>query len=143
LPNDGFGNAQYCSMSDPDQNTVKKPLTFDNLPEAISQLLDRVGHIEELLIRERQPVPPENEILNITDAAAFLRLTKSTIYSKVCRGELPAYKTGRRLYFDKTELTEWIKSARKKTNEDTRRDARNYMNKNNLMPANTRRAYRR
>ncbi|MFD0792080.1 helix-turn-helix domain-containing protein [Mucilaginibacter litoreus] len=130
-------------MSDPDQNAVKKPLTFDNLPEAISQLLERVARIEDLLNRERQPVQPENEILNITDAAAFLRLTKSTIYSKVCRGELPAYKTGRRLYFDKAELTEWIKSARKNTNEDTRRAARNYLNKNSLMPVNTRRAYRR
>jgi excisionase family DNA binding protein len=126
-------------MSQPEENKV---LSFDLLPKAISELIERVARIELLLREERQPVAAENEMLNITEAATFLRLTKSTIYSKVCRGEIPAFKTGRRLYFDKVELTAWIRSSRKTTNEDIRATAERFLSSSKFMPAAKRRAHR-
>jgi len=125
-----------------ENNREKTVLSFDLLPQAISELIERVARIETLLSNERQPVITENELLNITEASTFLRLTKSTIYSKVCRGEIPAFKTGRRLYFDKQELTGWIKSSRKSTNEDIRNRVSQLMQARGLMPAVKRRVYR-
>jgi len=49
--------------------------------------------------------------LNIDEAAEFLSLKKSTLYSKVCRRELPFYKQAGRLYFFRSELLNWIKSG--------------------------------
>jgi len=133
----------HCGMSQPEENaTEKKAMSFDLLPQAISELIDRVARIEQILLEERVPASWDNELLNITEATAFLRLTKSTIYSKVCRGELPVFKTGRRLYFDKQELTAWIKSSRKTTNEDIRSNAERLLSSSKLMPAAKRRAYR-
>jgi excisionase family DNA binding protein len=129
-------------MSQSEENPAeKKVLSFEQLPQAISDLIDRVVSLEHLLREERLPAAPDNEMLNITEAAAFLRLTKSTIYSKVCRGEIPAFKTGRRLYFDRAELTNWIKSSRKTTNEDIRANAQRFLTSSKYVPA-TRRAYR-
>jgi len=129
-------------MSESANYDEKKALSFEQLPQAISELIERVARIEHLLTIDRQPVTTENELLNITEAATFLRLTRSTIYSKVCRGEIPAFKTGRRLYFDREELTTWIKSSRKTTNEDIRAYTNQFMTSKGLMPAVKRRAYR-
>ena len=43
-------------------------------------------------------------------ASKILRLAKPTIYSKVCRGEIPAHKVGRRLLFKVSDLRGIIKN---------------------------------
>lgn len=60
----------------------------------------------------------QDEMLNIEETSAFLKLSVSTLYSKVCRGEIPASKPGRRLYFNKAELIEWMKQRRKKSTQE-------------------------
>ncbi|WP_199138729.1 helix-turn-helix domain-containing protein [Pedobacter sp. ASV12] len=50
----------------------------------------------------------EFELFDVEQTTEFLRLSKSTVYSKVCRGELPGYKAGHRLYFKKDELKNWL-----------------------------------
>lgn len=94
-------------------------ITFDKLPEAVSQLLDKVNHIEQLLGQQNQP-PDQDELLNIQKAAKFLDLAVPTLYSKVSRKEIPVNKQGKRLYFYKSELENWIKQGRKKTFDELR-----------------------
>ena len=46
---------------------------------------------------------------NITEAAAYLGLTKTTLYTWISKGinNVPCYKRGKRLVFKKTELDAW------------------------------------
>jgi excisionase family DNA binding protein len=94
-------------------------ITFDKLPEAISQLLEKVGNIENLLTGQQQDAGRE-ELFTITQAAKFLDLVVPTLYSKVSRKEIPVNKQGKRLYFYKSELEEWIKKGRKQTFNELR-----------------------
>src|SRR5476651_2768619 len=94
-------------------------LTFDKLPEAVSQLLEKVSHIESLLA-EQKLQPAYDEPLNIIKAAEFLDLAVPTVYSKVSRKEIPFNKQGKRLYFYKSELEEWIRQGRKHTFNELR-----------------------
>lgn len=98
------------------QSTEK--LTFEQIPIAITELLERVRRIESLLNGEKIALDIQDEMLDIKETSAFLKLSVSTIYSKVCRGEIPATKPGRQLYFNKAELTEWLKQKRKKTTRE-------------------------
>jgi len=50
-------------------------------------------------------------------AAEFLSLSVPTLYTKVSRKEIPVNKRGKRLYFSMVELSEWVRSGRKKTVE--------------------------
>ena len=94
---------------------VMETLTFDQLPKAISELLEKVSKIEHLLSIEDK-TSEKNEILfSIKQASQFLNLPVSTIYGKVCRREIPVSKKGKRLIFQKNELLEWVKLGRKKT----------------------------
>ncbi|HEY8657822.1 MAG TPA: helix-turn-helix domain-containing protein [Hanamia sp.] len=94
-------------------------LTFDKLPEAISKLLEKVNQIEALLAGQQQQ-PGQDDLFTITQAAKFLNLAVPTLYSKVSRKEIPVNKQGKRLYFYKSELEEWIKKGRKHTFNELR-----------------------
>jgi len=118
-------------------------LTFDQLPEAVNQLLTTVSRIEHLLLEKQYSEDNQGELLNVKEASSFLNLSVSTIYTKVCRGEIPALKPGRRLYFDKNELVHWIKSCRKKSNEELAAEARTIVSRNQPPFQRKRKAYRK
>ncbi len=63
--------------------------------------------------RKTQPHPmPDQEILNIDDAAAFLGVSVKT-FSKVLReGDVPGRKVGREWKFSRQALIDWIGTAR-------------------------------
>jgi excisionase family DNA binding protein len=90
-------------------------LTFDQLPRAISELLEKVSKIEDILSHDHHDETDVDSLFSIKQASAFLNLSISTIYGKVCRREIPVSKQGKKLYFNKTELLEWIRSGRKST----------------------------
>lgn len=85
--------------------------SFDQLPEMVSKILEKVELLEELLLEQTINKNDQEEMLNIKDAAVFLGLSVPTLYSKVSRKEIPYHKPGKRLYFQKSELLDWIKST--------------------------------
>lgn len=102
--------------------------TFDQLPEAISQLHHKLENIERFLISQRkQPTPAIDELLTVQQAATFLNLAVPTIYSMVQRKELPVFKRAGRLYFSKTELVDYVKAGRKKTTTEIESEAAAYL----------------
>lgn len=89
----------------------------------------RLRNIEALLLDIKHPTTPErleipvDKPLTIKEAAAFLSLAVPTIYGLVSRGELPYQKRGKRLYFLTSELTDWVKQGRRKTNAELKAEA--------------------
>ncbi|OOQ60292.1 helix-turn-helix domain-containing protein [Mucilaginibacter pedocola] len=90
-------------------------ITFDQLPKAVSELLEKVSKIEDILNHDQQGESKDDSLFSIKQASAFLNLSISTIYGKVCRREIPVSKQGKKLYFNKSELLEWIRAGRKST----------------------------
>ncbi len=87
-------------------------ITFDNLPQAVALLLEKVEKLEAVLCAKQSETNIQEKPMGVKEAAAFLELAVPTIYSKVSRGDLPAYKSGRKLYFDEAMLIKHIKSTR-------------------------------
>jgi excisionase family DNA binding protein len=104
-------------------------LTFEQLPEAVALLLEKVNRIESLLenqysIKEQgQKQVAVKEILTINALASFLDISKSTIYKKVMDREIPFYKLGSKLYFKKEEILEWAFRNRGKTMDEIKQEA--------------------
>lgn len=97
-------------------------LSFDQLPQAMRLLHEKMDRLELLLAAQR-PQPDAATIFNVTQAAAFLHLSVSTLYVTVCRREVPYNKPGKRLYFYKSELDEWVRKGRKKTVAEIQEEA--------------------
>ncbi len=92
-----------------------KPFTFDQIPVMMNKIHDKLEHLEKLIIRISNVEENKEEVLNIQEASKLLDLSVSTIYSKVCKREIPVNKQGKRIYFYRHELIKWIKSGRVKT----------------------------
>ena len=108
---------------------MEQHLTFDKLPEAVTMLTKEVSELKSLLIEKQvQPTTEQPEqLLTIQEAAEFLSLAVPTIYSKVSKGELPVMKRSKRLYFSRTELLDYLKEGRRKTNAEIEQEAKAYL----------------
>ena len=76
-----------------------------------------------------EPTEKPEQLLTVQEAAEFLSLAVPTIYSKVSKGELPVMKRSKRLYFSRTELMEYVKAGRKKSNAEIEAEAEKYLKK--------------
>ncbi len=74
-----------------------------------------------------EPTDQPEQLLTIQQAAEFLSLTVPTIYSMVSKGELPVMTRSKRLYFSRTELLDYIKTGRKKSNAEIEAEAEAYL----------------
>ncbi len=55
------------------------------------------------------------DILSVEEARNYLKIGKSTLYNLVHRKGIPYMKRGKRLYFAKDELRQWVEEGRKPT----------------------------
>jgi excisionase family DNA binding protein len=73
--------------------------------------------------------PEPEQLLTVQQAAELLNLSVPTLYGYTQRAEIPVCKRGKRLYFSKQSLFEWIKDGRKKTLAETASEAETYLKK--------------
>jgi len=92
-----------------------EPFNFNELPEVVRQLFEKVERIEMILEKFEPKEENESELLNIEEAAEFLKVSVAAIYTKVSRQEIPFSKPGKRLYFNRSELKEWVRLGKRKT----------------------------
>lgn len=88
--------------------------------EKILCMLERIETLVENLASEKLS---EDNLLTVDQTSKLVKLSISTIYSKVSRKEIPAFKIGKRLYFSKDEIIAWIKSGKIKTIADIRNES--------------------
>ena len=102
-------------------NLVLSPIDPETL---ISSISERVTANILKAVQNNNPTTDQPEqLLTIQEAAEFLSLTVPTMYSKVSKGELPVMKRSKRLYFSRTELLEYLKDGRKKSNAEIEQEA--------------------
>jgi len=97
------------------------PLTFDQLPEAVSKLREDITWIKQFLSQNENSAlsPASNEkFLNLKGAAEFLGLAPQTVYGLISRKLIPYMKRQKRVYFSKAELIQWLESGRRLTREE-------------------------
>ena len=87
-------------------------LTFEQMPMAINQLLDRAIRIESLLSKPMEPPKPQR--FNSDGALNYINESGYTMsvskWQKLCaNGKVPSSKFNSRHVFEKSKLDEWIK----------------------------------
>lgn len=94
-------------------------LTLEDITRAIRDELK--SYFEQQEETER-----EDEIGGIELAIEVTRLAKPTIYSLVSTRKIPHSKRGKKLYFSRRELKEWVKEGRRKTQDEIADEAVNF-----------------
>ena len=106
-------------------NFVLSPIDPEKLISSISERV--TANILKAVRNEQPPTDQPEQLLTIQEAAEFLSLTVPTMYSKVSKGELPVMKRSKRLYFSRTELLDYLKDGRKKSNAEIEQEAKAYL----------------
>ena len=77
--------------------------------ENLQSIDDRLRNIETLLLSQKT-------VLNFDEVAAYIGLSKSYLYKLTCSGGIPCYKpNGKHIYFNKSEIEQWLLQNRKAT----------------------------
>ena len=94
-------------------------LTFNELPSAVTLLLQKVEDIEHLLhqlqgdLTQKKKSEENGHIpMSLTDACAFLKMKRSTMYYHLENGNIPATRKGKNYILFKDELVKWAESGR-------------------------------
>lgn len=104
------------------------PLPLNELESLIQNSVRKV--LKENHFSDCKNNTEADELLTVQGAAKFLSLTAPTIYNLVQRKTIPACKRGKRLYFSKKKLTEWVLAGRKKTISEIEAEADQFLSKN-------------
>lgn len=103
-------------------NLTVTNLTLEDITQAIRNEL-------ETFFSGKEEAKTEDEIGGIELAIEITGLAKATIYGLVSTRKIPHSKKGKKLYFSRKELTEWITNGKRKTNAEVKSDAENYERK--------------
>lgn len=91
----------------------------------MDEILKRLRIIEEHVIDRNIIV---KNVLTLNEACRFLELSPSHLYKLTSSGSIPHYKpNGKKIYFNRLELEQWLLSNRIDTEEEINQQAADYL----------------
>ena len=104
-------------------------LTFNDLPQVVAQLAGEISTLKNLIeeIRDTSQKPELDELMTIKQAGEFLHLTVQTLYNKVSKNEIPFMKRGKRLYFSKEQLMDYLKQGSNEMQSDIDKEVNEFL----------------
>jgi excisionase family DNA binding protein len=95
-------------------------------------ILEKLNSIEKAIEKLNAQPNSDDVFMNIEQVASFVGLSKTTIYGLTHDRSIPHFKTGKRLYFRKSEIVNWITSSKVNTKQEINQLADEYIFKNPL-----------
>ena len=93
---------------------MNEVLTFDRLPVAVSQMIDKLNRIEMILVKPVEPSKPQrfdfNGAFDYLNNKLGVTFSKSKLQKSSALGTIPCRKFNNRLVFEKDELDAWVQS---------------------------------
>ena len=104
---------------------ILSPLKLSDI-EIIIQ--DSVRKGIERTLQSKTDNQNDSDLLDIKQASQLLGLAIPTLYAKVSERIIPHSKRGKKLYFSKNQLNEWVRSGKRKTQEEIQIEATQFVN---------------
>ncbi|MGV3597133.1 MAG: helix-turn-helix domain-containing protein [Bacteroidota bacterium] len=97
-------------------------------PNPFTEINDRLDMLTQMvaeLMKKPTPnsTPAADTPLNAVQAAKYVNMAVNTIYILTSKRQIPHFKRGKRIYFYKEELDNWLKANRRKTVEEIESEA--------------------
>ncbi len=108
---------------------------MENPFEIINERLERIENLLQNIYATKDTksvgviIP---EIMNVKEVAAYLSITPSAFYKYTSTREIPHSKRGKRLYFNREEINDWVLENKQLTNNDIECMASDYIIKRPL-----------
>ena len=93
-------------------------------------IMNKLTEIENLIKQKNGITAGTGEILNLDMASAYAGISKSTLYKFTSTKEIPHFKRGKRLYFKKDEIDNWLTTHKISSRDEIDKLATEYILKN-------------
>lgn len=119
-----FQNIEFAGLKDAEP-------TFDNLPKLVKALISEVFDLKTSISNKETKKSEFDQWFDLDGLVAYdpEKRGKPTFYGYVSRNEIPFHKRGKKLTFLKSEIDEWLKSGRVKTNAEIEAEALHLLNR--------------
>ena len=110
-------------------------ITFEQLPNAVNRLIEKVDNIERILIEKNSVNKTESDQwFGLDELRDYLpdKPAAQTLYGWVHARTIPFHKWSKKLRFLKSEIDDWMKSSKRKTVSEIEQEADNYLIKKKL-----------
>jgi excisionase family DNA binding protein len=88
-------------------------------------IIEKLDNIEKMLSEQNLL---KKEVLNFSEACQYLDISESHLYKLTSRKQVPHFcPQGKKLYFNRKELDQWLQTNRKNTTEEVEREATDYI----------------
>jgi len=106
-------------------------ISFNELPQAIVYLIQKVENLESLISKGQSETHESDRWFNLKEFQDYHpdHPAAPTIYAWVGQRLIPNHKHGKKLMFLKSEIDEWLKSGRRKTAAELRTEAAEFVAK--------------
>lgn len=84
------------------------------------RILFELGELKRLTLLSAK------NVLTLDDVVLLTGLSKSAIYKKTCLREIPHFRQGKFLYFNRNEIEAWMQSNRVASTHEIQSDALTY-----------------
>lgn len=110
------------------EKTIFTSLPLEDLQAAITECLNSCLQSHKHPSNNSQQEP--DRWFNLTELRDYLpdKPAKATVYEWVSNGEIPHYKGEKRLRFLRSEIDQWLKSGKRKTQKELAEDADAHLN---------------
>lgn len=110
-------------------NVVLSPIDTEVLINNISKRV--ISDLLKVLDKSKTAQPVEkwldlNELIEYDPE----KRTKPTWYSKISKGEVPYHKQGKKVYFLKSEIDNWLKAGKQKSSSEIEAEAEAFLSNN-------------
>ena len=85
------------------------------------------------ILDEKKPIEKNNDSdkpMSVKEAGEFLNLARQTLYGYTSKNLIPFFKRGKKLYFYKKDLINWLSECRNKSSSEIKKEANDFINKN-------------
>jgi excisionase family DNA binding protein len=117
------------AMDTSSSNSQAPQISFDQLPQAVSQMNIKLDQLLKLALNPPPPVQIEQDHwYDLNELVAYdpEKRSKMTFYGYIRRRDIPFHKSGKKIIFLKSEIDAWLKQGRQKTHADISAAADNY-----------------
>lgn len=95
-------------------------------------ILEKLNSIEKAIEKLNAVSNDEQEFMNLEQVSSFIGLAKPTVYGLTHKRKIPHFKAGKRLYFKKSDIMNWITSSKVKTKQEINQMVDEYIYRNPL-----------
>jgi len=100
---------------------------MDNPFELLFDKLNIIEHLLRNVQKEDKAAVTLPTIFNLDQAAEYVSLSKSAIYKKTSERNIPHFKQGKKLFFKRSELDDWLTQNRISTHAEIEQMASEYI----------------